>query len=77
MNDPIHSPPKPRSCYFKHYQLALDRITAHLERTHPNFEMEKIQEVMELLFGPRPTNTTFEGASPYIPDNQPGNGDNS
>jgi hypothetical protein len=31
--------------------------------------------VIELLFGPRPTNTTFEGMS-YIPDNQPSHGQN-
>jgi len=75
MNDPIHSTPKPRSRYFKHYQPALDRITAHLDRTHPNLENEKIERVIELLFGPRPTNTTFEGMS-YIPDNQPSHGQN-
>jgi hypothetical protein len=74
MNDSACSP---RSRYFKHYQTAFDRIAVHLDRTHPNLENEKIQRAIELIFGRRPTNTTFEGASPYIPGDHPGHAENS
>jgi hypothetical protein len=62
MDNSIYSTPKPRSRYFKHYQRAFDRINAHLERTNPELEDQRIQEMIRRLFGIRPSETKFESS---------------
>ncbi len=48
-----------RSRYLDSLRPALARIEDHLERTQPDLEAEKIKKVITILFGERPSNTTF------------------
>jgi hypothetical protein len=50
---------RPRSAHFSRYKPAMDRIDAHLVRSNPEVEGERLKEIILLLFGERPQETDF------------------